>query len=178
MHPTADLQTLVGLFYDTPAELGQFSDVAVQAMPVDYRELLAHTSHMTVSVEEYHRSPVDVRVLDRRVTPTHYARKILLARKRDGAVVQYGIMRVNFDYLSPRVRAEIESEHTPLGRVLIQHDVMRRVRLAGLWQVTPGSELRKLFEIPSPRITYGRTAVIECNGEPAIELLEIVAPLE
>ncbi|HEX4129640.1 MAG TPA: hypothetical protein VHZ24_06330 [Pirellulales bacterium] len=178
MLPTADLQTLVSLFYPEPAELGRFEDVPVQAMPVDYRELLAHTSHMTVSVEEYHRGPVDVRVLDRWITSTHYARKILLARQRDGRVVQYGIMRVNFDYLSPRVRAEIQAERTPLGRLLIQHDVMRRVRLAGLWRVAPGPELCRLLELAEPRTTFGRTAMIECNGEPAIELLEIVAPLE
>jgi hypothetical protein len=29
----------------------------------------------------------------------------------------------------------------------------------------------------SGQVTYGRTAVIHLNGEPAIELLEIVAPV-
>ncbi len=177
MLPTADLETLLGLFYDAPHELAEFKDVAVQSMPLDYRRLLAHTEHMTVSVEEYHRSKVDVRVLDRRETETHYAREILLSRRSDNKVVQYGIMRVNFDWLSPRVRTEIQSEKTPLGRILIQHDVLRRVRLAGLWRVTPGPKLTKMLELAEPTVTYGRTALIECDGEPAIELLEIVTAI-
>lgn len=177
-HVTPDLRTLAGLFYASPEELGQFVDVPVQNMPIHYQYLLAHTSHMTVAVEEFHQSPVDVHVLARVVTPTHYARKIMLSRTRDGAMVQFGIMRVNFAYLSPEVRDEILGERIPLGRVLISHDVHRRVRLAGLWEVTPGADLQKLFGLDGPRTTYGRTALIECNAEPAIELVEIVAPLD
>lgn len=177
-HPTPDLETLARLFYAHLGELGQFDDVPVQNMPPGYRQLLAHTAHMTVAVEELHGGPVDVRVLDKRITPTHYARKILLARQRDGVVVQFGIMRINFAYLETEVRRLIESETTPLGRVLIEHNVMRRVRLAGLWRVTPGPDLQQLFHLPEPRETYGRTALIECNDEPAIELIEIVTPLE
>ena len=177
-HVTPDLRTLAGLFYSSLDELGRFVDAPVQNMPISYQYLLAHTSHMTVAVEEFHRSTVDVHVLAKVVTPSHYARKIMLSRASDGAMVQFGIMRVNFAYLSPVVRDEIVSEHIPLGRVLISHDVHRRVRLAGLWEVTPGPDLQKLFGLDGPRVTYGRTALIECNAEPAIELVEIVAPME
>jgi hypothetical protein len=38
--------------------------------------LLAHDSHMTVTVERFHNGHVDVRVLETNITPTHYARKI------------------------------------------------------------------------------------------------------
>jgi hypothetical protein len=34
-----------------------------------------------------------------------------------------------------------------------------------------------LFQLDRPQTTYGRTALIECDGEPAIELLEIVSPI-
>jgi hypothetical protein len=34
-----------------------------------------------------------------------------------------------------------------------------------------------LLEVPKGTLTYGRTALIHCNQEPAIELLEIVAPV-
>ncbi len=32
------------------------------------------------------------------------------------------------------------------------------------------------FRLQTPQITYGRLALIHCDGKPAIELLEIVAP--
>jgi chorismate-pyruvate lyase len=178
-HLTPDeLYALTGLFYEQPAELGQFEEVLLSRIPGPYRELLAHTDHMTVTVEQFHESPVDVHVLDTLITPTHYARKITLTRQRDGRVVQFGIMRVKLDVLSPEVRAEIESQQTPLGRVLIKHDVLRKIHLMSLWRVMPGKDLRRIFGLASPQITYGRAAVIDCNGEPAIELLEIVTPGE
>ncbi len=115
-------------------------------------------------------------MLDTLVTPTHYARKITLTRQRDGRVVQFGIMRVNLAVLPAEVRREIEAQQTPLGRILIQHDVMRKIHLMSLWQVTPGNDSAQIFGLSSPEVTYGRAAVIDCNGEPAIELLEIVTP--
>jgi chorismate-pyruvate lyase len=174
---TPDLETLTALFYPNPELLGQFSEVAGPNMPPRYRKLLDHNDHMTVTVEAFHASRVDVQVLDKVITPTHYARKILLARQSDGEIVQFGIMRVNLAYLEPAARDEIVSEKTPLGRVLIKHNVLRRVRLSRLWQVIPGQDLVRMFRLAAPHETYGRTALIECNDEPAIELIEIVAPL-
>jgi chorismate-pyruvate lyase len=171
-----DLRRLAELFYDSLADLGQFAQVQPDALPNVYRRLLAHDAHMTVTVEEYHQDSVDVRVLGRVVTPTHYARRILLMRHRDGRVVQFGIMRVNWAWLDPQVRTEIEQEDTPLGRILINHDVLRRIRLSAVWRVAPSVELRRLMELKTPQVTYGRTAIIECDHEPAIELLEIVTP--
>jgi chorismate-pyruvate lyase len=177
-HPlTPDLDTLAGLFYRSREQLGDFAEVAPDELPPNARRLLAHNDHMTVTVEEFHRSPVNVRVLDKLVTPRHYARKILLERQSDGLVVQFGIMRVNFAYLSPEVAREIQSEAAPLGRILIEHNVLRRVQLFSLWRVEMGDELRRWFGA-GPSTAYGRTAMIDCNEEPAVELVEIVTPLD
>jgi chorismate-pyruvate lyase len=169
-----DLDTIIGLFYAGRASLGQFAQVGPHEMPEVYRSLLAHEHHMTVTVEAHYGCPVDVRVLDRRVTPTHYAREIVLTRQRDGAVVQYGIMRINLKHLAPEAQDEVRRERAPLGRILIQHDVLRRIQLFSLWQIAPSPRLRDVLELETEHDVYGRTALIECNGEPAIELLEIV----
>lgn len=171
------LEELIGLFFAQPERLGRFTAVAAEPMPSPYRELLDHEHHMTVTVEKHHHCPVDVQVLQKRKTATHYARMILLRRQSDRQVVQFGIVRLNLSLLNDAVRREIESEQTPLGRVLIQHDVMRRIRLSQLWRVTAGADLCHWFERTLPAETYGRTAIIDCDGEPAIELLEIVAPV-
>lgn len=177
---SVNLQALVGLFYRDQSVLGQFDEVQPADMPELERKLLAHENHMTVTVESHHQSPVDVLVLDRNVTRSHYARKILLCKQSDHEVVQYGLMRVNYAHLAPEVRAEIEAGETPLGRVLINHNVLRSVQLVGLFRIMPGKELRHFFGIDAesgpPRAVYGRTAMIFCDEEPAVELLEIVAP--
>jgi chorismate-pyruvate lyase len=171
-----ELDTLVGLFYAAPHELGRFQEVGPQSIPSPYRELLAHNHHMTVTVERHHGSLVDVRVLERRPTPPHYARKILLARQSDGRVVQFGIVRLDLGCLDEVVRQEIESGLDPLGRILIRHNVLREVELFKLFEVTPGPDLCRLLEMSPQQRTYGRTALIHCNGQPAVELLEIVTP--
>lgn len=171
-----DLYELVRLFYDQVEDLAVFENVAGAAMPAIPGKLLNHNHHMTVTVESYHGCPVDVRVLEYAKQGDTYTRKILLTRQRDQMVVMFGIVRLHTQYLSEQVRQEIESRQIPLGRVLIDHNVLRRVELGQLWRVTPGEELCRHFQLTAAKVTFGRTAIIHCDEEPAIELVEIVSP--
>ena len=164
----------MSLFYPDTWQLGQFQEVAPSQLPADYSTLLNHDEHMTVTVETFHDSLVNVEVLETQIDEVHYARKILLVRQSDKKVVQFGIVRLRFDFLDPQIQAAIEEQQTPLGRILIQHNVLRQVQLATLWHIETGDDLSQLLQVPSGSETYGRTALIYCNGEPAVELLEIV----
>jgi hypothetical protein len=66
---------------------------------------------------------------------------------------------------------------TPRGRVLNDNDVLREVQMCGLWRVQAGPSLAAMMHLRVGEILYGRTALIYCHGAPAIELLEIVAPV-
>ena len=171
-----ELDELVALFYDDAAQLGQFERVSALVVPEPFRRLLAHNAHMTVTVEDYHASKVDVRVLIARKDGDHYARKILLTRQTDDAIVMFGVPRLRLSLLRDDVRRKIEQQQTPLGRVLIEHNVLREVQLVALWKIVPGPDLCRLFQLSAPETIYGRTALIYCDGEPAVELLEIIAP--
>ena len=170
----ADPHELLALFYadsKLPCELIS----AAGDMPASYRKLLDHEKHMTVTVEAFHDDLVDVKVLEVETNDDFYARKILLTKKSDAAVVQFGIVRLNRRLIPSDALAEIESQRTPLGRVLIEQNVMREVKLDALWRVTPHTELKDLFG--SDFATYGRSARLHVNNESAVELLEIVAPI-
>ncbi len=167
-----DITTLVRLFFENPEELGQISPADPAILPPLASKLLDHHEHMTETVEAHHGCPVDVEVLETAITDTHYSRMILLRRQTDRQVVQFGIVRLNFEYLGEDVRSEIEAQNTPLGRVLINHNVLRQVEMVDLWRVEPAARLATW--LGSDQTTYGRTALIHCNGEPAVELLEIV----
>lgn len=169
-----ELETLIGLFFDDATQLGQFREVNAEKMPQPQQSLLAHEFHMTVTVEKFHSSSVDVKVLASRKDEHRYLRKILLTRQSDDRVVQYGIVRLNFDVLDPQVVDEIESEATPLGRILINHNILRRVKLLSLYEIVCGDELAKYLDVDAASKVYGRTALIYLNEKPAIELLEIV----
>jgi chorismate-pyruvate lyase len=165
----ADLvKSLCGLFYDTPAEVGLFEEVAAGDLPDQFKALLAHDDHMTVTVEAWHNSLVRVQVLEERRDKDLYARRIVLSLQRDGMPVQYGIMRINLAGLPQIVRMEIESQALPLGHL------MRRVELLNLWRVSAGPELRKHLKVERGAVCFGRTARILFNNVPSVELLEIV----
>jgi len=147
------------------------------ALPEPYRGLLVHNHHMTVTVEEFFGGLVDVKVLERRHDGDTYARKILLALRSDGRIVQSGIVRIRLGYCSEAVRAAILDEKTPLGRILIEHDVLRRIEPTAFFRVRPGPYLRLWFGRSEPFDTYGRLGIIYCDEKPAIQLLEVLAPI-
>lgn len=173
---TPFLAGLIELFYNAPDELAGFQAVPRPDTPQPYQELLVHEHHMTVTVERFFGSLVDVKVLARQTEGDDYSRKILLSRQSDGQIVQFGLVRLKLHFLDPLVRARILSEEIPLGRVLIEHNVLRRIHLLSIWKITPGQELTELFGLSEPQVTYGRTAILYCDHEPAIELLEVVRP--
>ncbi|MFG0262494.1 MAG: hypothetical protein ACF788_08905 [Novipirellula sp. JB048] len=157
------------------SELGRFE--ALASLPPPYDRLLDHHKHMTVTVEAFYEQAVDVVVNRTRRDANWYAREITLVTQQDRRIVQYGIVHLNVDQLSEPVWKRIESEATPLGRVLIEHNVLRQVQLCGLWRVSAGPALVSRMQIPIDQPLYGRTALIYCDGDPAIELLEILAPV-
>ncbi len=175
--PPVSLDALLSLFYEDSGTLARFVRVEAKEAPADYQRLLAHTSHMTVTVEAFYDDRLDVHVLRSHQDGLHYCREILLSTQRGKKVVQYGIVRLHLGMVPEGAKREILSEGKPLGRVLIEHDVLRQVECIDLFRVEAGEGLAKMFGCALGAITYGRTALIYCNGEPAIELIEIVAPV-
>jgi hypothetical protein len=166
-----DLAELLALF---PGERLAASVIRAEAMPEPFRGLLVHEHHMTVTMEAFHGGPVGVRVLRRRRDGNHYAREILLTLRATGKVVQSGIVRIDLSLTSPEVAAAIEAGGTPVGRVLIEHDVLRRIEPRAYLRVDPCPRTRTWFA--SDATTYGRLGIIHLDGVPAVEVLEVVAP--
>jgi chorismate-pyruvate lyase len=153
-------------------------EVSADDVPEPYHKLLVHRHHMTVTVERFYGSPVDVRVLGCRRTGHEYARKILLALKNDPArVVQFGLVRINLGACTEPVRNSIVEGKTPLGRVLIQHNMLRRIEPLTFLRVTLSPKMAEWFRVPAVSETYGRVGVIYTGDRPAVEVLEILAPV-
>lgn len=172
-----DLSSLFGLFFD-PEVLPICTPVAAAQVPEPYRELLVHSQHMTVTMEAFHRERVAVQVLAVQQTPDWYARKILLRKLSDNKPVQFGLVRIRLRYCSEPVKAAILAQNTPLGRILIEHDVLRRIEPLQYFRLPPQPCLEEWFGPAAAGLdTYGRLGVIYCNEQPAIEVIEISVPL-
>ena len=136
-----DYDKLNDLFPD-PDGVSRAVPVAGDDVPEPYRGLLVHTHHMTVTVERFYGSAVDVRVLNSHRSGNEYARKILLTLKNDPRrVVQFGLVRINLGVCPEPVRHAIVEGKTPLGRVLIQHDMLRRIEPVAFLRVALSAEM-------------------------------------
>ncbi|SMP46049.1 hypothetical protein SAMN06265222_10255 [Neorhodopirellula lusitana] len=191
------ISSLLSQFYSSSQTLADFELAASVPAPND--QLLDHNHHMTVTVEAFHNEQVDVVVhrsrsilasgesvwhndknlktaerLSIAEQTVSYSREITLVTQQSRKVVQYGIVRLDPAMLQRAVWLGIAGGEIPLGRVLINHQVLRSVELCQLWKVKSGIALSALLETDVDQIVYGRTALIRCDDNPAIELLEIV----
>ena len=186
-HPLTDLLTasdalgeLCGPFLQTSEFLPYCVEIQPVRIPTAERRLLAHREHMTEVLQAHHGKPVEVQVHDYKLDGDHYSRRITLTPGPptepldERQIIECGIVRLNFRFMSPEARAEILARQTPLGAVLIKHNILRWIEPLWFVQLPPGSDIMKLFGIETDQPVWGRLAVIYCNGEPAIELLEIV----
>jgi chorismate-pyruvate lyase len=184
MNPRDELLSLTNLFQSTEPLFLKAEHLPASLTPEPYKSLLVHDHHMTVAMETFHGGPVDVRVLNHHQHGDIYTREIILLKgpstrpDEERKVVQYGIVRFNFSYVTDAVRNEIIAGKTPLGRVLINHNVLRHIDLGAILEISAGPRLARLFKMPEGGVTYGRLATIFCNRQPAVDLLEISAPLE
>jgi chorismate-pyruvate lyase len=172
-HP--DYRELFGLFPQSD-DLPQIEFVTADNVPPPYHDLLVHKHHMTVTVEAHHGCRVDVRILRWVLQGDSYARKILLTSQSTGEVVQFGIVRIWLPYCSQEVQRRILEGKTPLGRILIENDVLRRIEPTAFVRVAPGKALETWFGTKGRQPAYGRLAYIHCDDQPAIELMEVVVP--
>ncbi|WP_029247747.1 hypothetical protein [Schlesneria paludicola] len=177
MNPQDELHALTNRFSESSALFQRAEHIPSVVTPEPYKTMLAHNHHMTVEMEQYHKTSVDVRVLDSHQKGNEYFRKILLLKHGTNTPVQFGIVRFRLEYVTDAVRDEILAGQIPLGRILINHNVLRHVDLGAILEIKAGPALAEYLQMPVGEITYGRLATIFCNRQPAVDLLEVSAPL-
>jgi hypothetical protein len=177
VNPHDELQSLIDLFPDREPLLLDAEHVPSETLPQPYRRMLAHNHHMTVTMESYHGCSVDVRILNQELKGDFYNRKIVLLKGGTDTVVQFGLVRFDLSYVTQSVRDELLAGQKPLGRVLIDHNVLRHIDLGAVLRIVAGPALARILQMREGGITYGRLATIFCNRHPAVDLLEIPAPL-
>ena len=177
MPPLDELHKLSSLFPDGDQLFEHVELLDASETPEPYRSLLAHEHHMTITMEQFYHCRVDVHVVHEELPEPYYNREIVLTKSGTNQVVQFGLVRFDFTYVTPAVKAEILAKELPLGRVLIQHNVLRHIDLGAILKIVPGPALRGHLQLLDAAPVYGRMATIVCNGHPAVELLEVASPV-
>jgi chorismate-pyruvate lyase len=148
--------------------------VQPQDIPFPEDDLLVHHEHMTAVLQKHHGAEVQVHVLQEQLDGDLYSRKISLTPVGSNTVVEWGLVRLNFRYMPEDVKQEILRKETPLGAILIKHNVHRRIKPRYFLRIPQGSAIVGLFGRVNAEPLYGRLGTIYCDDEPCIEVLEIV----
>ncbi len=149
--------------------------VAPETLPERFHHLLVHRDHMTIRLSTYYGRSVALRVLDERTDGTVYRRRIVLVLEGSEEVVEFGVVRIDLRFVPEAARREILEQGKPLGDILIRHDVLRRIEPRWYLRLPLACPHLACFGPNRSGEAYGRVGTIYCNGEPAIELLEVVA---
>ena len=151
-----------------------FHTVQPDEMPARFVELLVHHDHMTTKLKGYYGRPVELHVLADRLDGDLYRRKIVLKPSGSNTIVEFGVVRIDLGFTPDAVRDEILAGETPLGDILIKHDVLRRIDPRWYLRLSDRGPLQSSPPELAEGDIYGRVGTIYCNDEPAIELLEVV----
>lgn len=173
VEPLRELRLLYAFFGDSA--LPEIERVEAVDVPEPYLHLLVHRHHMTVTLEKHHGKPVKVVPWKVQLNGNIYGRKLDLLVE-PGKVVMTGVMLINFGYCSKEVRDAVVAETAPLGRILIEHNILRRIDAMAFVRLPARDPLVQRFGLATRQPAYGRLATIYCDEKPAIDLLEIVAP--
>ena len=169
------VEELFALFPDAD-DRPAYRPVAGEEVPEPYRDLLVHEHHMTVTVEAHHGGPVDVRVLQRRLDGDIYAARSSSFTATAAASCSSASSASTWRGPAPPVRAAIVAGNTPVGRILIEHDVLRRIEPMAYLRVEAGPAQMAWFGLTGTATLWGRLANIHFDGRRVVEVLEIVGP--
>ena len=172
--PHATLAALGEGFFDDDAWLRGCEQMNSADLPEGSRSLLVHSRHMTATLNAHYEQSVELRVLSLHDEPKAYRRKILLTVDAGARVVEFGIVRLHLEALPAAARKEVQARKLPLGEIFAKHDVLTRVVPCWYLRFSPPSPIVQYFAPQPPTEAYGRLGVIHCDGQPAVELLEVV----
>lgn len=166
------LRLMLAFFGEATTPLAQM--VQPEDMPDVARHLLVHHGHMTEQLEAHYQTTVDVYPYAIHRSGDIYGRKLDLKARRTADVVMTGLMIFNLQAVAPHVRAEILDAQLPLGRILINHGVLREVHSEAYLRIDGADPMARRLLRPGEPAAYGRLATIWCDGQPAVDLLEVV----
>jgi len=173
----APLEMLKHLFESFSTEhLPPVKVMAGNTMPEPFRSLLDHEHHMTVTMEKHFAESVRVKVLSESIQGNNYSRILYLVGEKTGRIILFGAMRIRLDFLPKPAQQEILARKEPLGRILIRHEILRKLELVALLEINPFQDRSSWFDRSDTCNYFGRLAKIHVENQVAVEVFEVVSP--
>ena len=171
------MNSLCHWFFEDRLSAEGCEPVLAANLPPAFRDLLVHNEHMTRRLSDYHEATLSLRVLSERREGNVYSRNIELITG-DGHVVEFGIVRIDLNFTPTLIREQILEKHIPLGDILMDNDVLRRIEPRWYLKFSADSPLAARFKNHKGDMLAGRLGTIYCDDAPATELLEVVTDMK
>ena len=152
-----------------------FEEIDGAAMPDPYRKLLVHNGDMTSRLEQFHGSPMKLRILHIERTGNEYRREVLLCAQDSGLPVEYGAIEIHLDAFPEELREQIVEGRLPLGGLLNRAHFIYSSSPRAYLRLLPDLSLSRLFGLENAAPQYGRCNILLDHA--GIELAHIVEVL-
>jgi len=154
-----------------------FEEIDGGAMPNPYRSLLVHNGDMTSRLEQFHGSPMKLRILHIERVENEYRREVLLCAQDSGLPVEYGAIEIHLDAFPEELREQIVEGKLPLGGLLNRAQFVYGSSPRAYLRLLPDLSLSRLFGAESAKAYYGRCNVLlDQAGAELAHIVEVLRP--
>jgi hypothetical protein len=173
----AAVQPLDEFYVRQGRPLPAFCVITGDEMPEPYRSLLVHERDMTRTLEQFHGSPIHLRVLSSYRDGGAYWRESVLELDGSGRPVEFGAIKIQLAALPDDCRRLILAEHLPFGGILNAAGVRYLSRPSAYLRFEPDDFVAQSFGLKPAGPFYGRQNALRTEtGEVLAEIIEILAP--
>ena len=143
-------------------------------LPEPARWLLVHDSDMTSRLRTHHQSPIGLRVLDSTSDDIVVDRRVVLVRKSDDRIVEFGAIRIFLKHLTSELREAVLAGEEPLGGLLENSGMEYTSSPGAFFVIVPDDYICEWLGLESRDPVYGRCNKLRTGDEVFAEIVEIL----
>ena len=144
-------------------------------MPEPYRHLLVHHSDMTPRLRAFHESELILDVLEHDLSEPVLIREVLLRRKDDRQIVEFGAIRIELNKLPDSIAQPVRLGQRPLGGILESERFEHLSAPRGYFSVEADQLIADTLSTYVGKELYGRCNVLAVpDGDVFAEIVEIL----
>jgi chorismate-pyruvate lyase len=157
--------------------LPPWEQIAGEAMPQPYRQLLVHNGDMTPALENFHGKPIHLKLLNSRREGDHYMREVVLLLNGIRKPVEFGAISINLALFDAQSQQDILAGSRPLGTIMHRQDVRHSSRPSGFMKMQADALIAECFNLPQGTTVYARrNTLLTSKNESLAEIVEILPP--
>jgi chorismate-pyruvate lyase len=157
--------------------LPHIESIPADAVPEPCRALLAQHNNLTPTLEDFHKHPIHLEILNRERRGGFYFREAVSRLNHDEKPVAFVANKIFLTLFPEEAQELVLFDQIPLGRILKECGVRHKTEARHFLRVEPDELIARAFELEQPVTLYGRKAVISnLQGQSLSEIVEILPP--